>query len=250
MQRPGLILKKPRYGAYNERGLGCRHSRLRRCRTGRGTRSPGDGAAPARAGKPATLGGGTVGSYGLIWVGHNHLAEGEPDTREEVVAYLRWLGGGSLDEARVTAFVDRAPEALRFSERCGVRFRIRGLTDHYYGTAPGARATGRSIEAELISGYDLGDWRECVAAPEDAPCYPMQQTAGSLARPPQPDPREPSPKPTELQPDRANPPTSPQPNTRLLLPCGFSTALTTEVAPKNFRPSAVSLRLVLIMASC
>jgi hypothetical protein len=31
---------------------------------------------------------------------------------------LRWLGGGSLDEARVTAFVDRAPEALRFFERC------------------------------------------------------------------------------------------------------------------------------------
>jgi 3-oxosteroid 1-dehydrogenase len=86
--------------------------------------------------KAATLGGGTVNSYGLVWVGQNHLAAecGPPDTRDEVVTYLRWLGGGCLDEARLTAFVDGAPQALRFFERCGVRFRlIRGLTDHYYG---------------------------------------------------------------------------------------------------------------------
>jgi hypothetical protein len=129
------------------------------------------GLRPLVLEKAATIGGGTVSSYGLIWVGQNHLAEDEPDTRDEVVAYLRWLGGGSLDEARMTAFVDHAPEALRFFERSGVRFRlIRGLTDHYYGTAPGARLTGRSIEAELISGHDLGDWRERIGAPEDTPC--------------------------------------------------------------------------------
>jgi 3-oxosteroid 1-dehydrogenase len=132
------------------------------------------GLRPLVLEKAATIGGGTVSSYGLVWVGQNHLAEecGPPDTRDEVVAYIRWLGSGSLDEARMTAFVDSAPQALRFFERCGVRFRlIRGLTDHYYGTAPGARATGRSIEAELISGYDLGRWRVRIAAPEDTPCY-------------------------------------------------------------------------------
>jgi 3-oxosteroid 1-dehydrogenase len=124
------------------------------------------GLRPLLLEKAATLGGGTVSSYGLIWAGQNHLANGPPDTRDEVVAYLRWLGGGNLDEARMTAFVDRAPEALRFFERCGIRFcLIQGLTDHYYGTAPGARATGRSIEAELISGYDLGDWREVSPRP-------------------------------------------------------------------------------------
>jgi len=132
------------------------------------------GQRPLLLEKASTLGGGTLSSYGLVWVGQNHLAKDDmpPDTRDEVVAYMRWLGGGSLDEARMTAFVDCAPQALRFFERCGVRFRlIRGLTDHYYGTAPGARATGRSVEAELISGHDLGDWRERVAAPEDTPCY-------------------------------------------------------------------------------
>jgi 3-oxosteroid 1-dehydrogenase len=69
-------------------------------------------------------------------------------------------------------FVDCGREAIRFFEGCGVRFRVvRGLTDHYYGTAPGTRAVGRSLEVELISGYDLGDWRERVLDPHDVPCF-------------------------------------------------------------------------------
>jgi succinate dehydrogenase/fumarate reductase flavoprotein subunit len=89
------------------------------------------GLRPVVIEKAATLGGGTVHSYGLIWVGQNHLAQaaGHPDTRDEVLAYLRFLGGGNVDEGRLTTFVDRSPEALRFFERCGVRFRIaRGVT--------------------------------------------------------------------------------------------------------------------------
>jgi 3-oxosteroid 1-dehydrogenase len=48
---------------------------------------------------------------------------------------------------------------------------VRGLTDHYYGTAPGTRAVGRSLEVELISGFELGDWRERVLTPHDVPCF-------------------------------------------------------------------------------
>jgi 3-oxosteroid 1-dehydrogenase len=124
--------------------------------------------------KASTLGGGTVHSYGLIWVGQNHLAQaaGYSDTRDEVVAYMRFLGGGGLDDDRMRAFVDRSPEALKFFERCGVRFRvIRGLTDHYYGKSPGSHAVGRSLEVDLISGSDLGDWRERLSAPDDVPCF-------------------------------------------------------------------------------
>jgi len=120
------------------------------------------GLRPVVLEKASTLGGGTVNSYGLIWVGQNHLAQaaGYSDTRDEVVAYLRFLGGAALDDDRMSTFVDRSPEALRFFERCGVRFHvIRGLTDHYYGKAPGSHPVGRSIEADLISGFDLGDWR-------------------------------------------------------------------------------------------
>jgi phytoene dehydrogenase-like protein len=59
------------------------------------------GLRPVVIEKAATLGGGTVHSYGLIWVGQNHLAQaaGHPDTRDEVLAYL--------------ALRDAAPDALR-----------------------------------------------------------------------------------------------------------------------------------------
>lgn len=124
--------------------------------------------------KAEKLGGGTTNSYGLIWVGQNHLAQaaGYDDNRDDVVAYMRFLSGGFLDDDRMATFVDRGREAIRFFEGCGVRFRVvRGLTDHYYGTAPGTRAVGRSLEVELISGYDLGDWRERVLEPHDVPCF-------------------------------------------------------------------------------
>jgi 3-oxosteroid 1-dehydrogenase len=61
------------------------------------------GLRPLVLEKASTLGGGTVHSYGLIWVGQNHLAEaaGYRDTRDEVVAYLRFLGGGNVDDNRL-----------------------------------------------------------------------------------------------------------------------------------------------------
>src|ERR1700687_1731943 len=74
------------------------------------------GLRPIVLKKAGTLGGGTINSYGLIWVGQNHLAEaaGYGDSRDETIAYMRFLGGGSLDDARMVTFVDRSPEALEF----------------------------------------------------------------------------------------------------------------------------------------
>jgi 3-oxosteroid 1-dehydrogenase len=132
------------------------------------------GLRPVVLEKASTLGGGTVNSYGLIWVGQNHLARaaGYGDTRDEAIAYMRFLGGGSLDDDRMSTFVDRSPEALKFFEGCGIRFRVvRGVTDHYYGKSPGSHAVGRSVEVDLISGFDLGDWRERVLTPQDVPCF-------------------------------------------------------------------------------
>src|SRR5262245_16021046 len=132
------------------------------------------GLKPVVLEKASHLGGGTTNSYGLIWVGHNHLGAeaGYDDNRDDVIAYMRFLSGGFLDEERMATFVDRGREALKFFEACGVRFRVvRGLTGHYFGTAPGTRPVGRSLEVELISGYDLGDWRERVLTPHDVPCF-------------------------------------------------------------------------------
>jgi 3-oxosteroid 1-dehydrogenase len=132
------------------------------------------GLKPVVLEKAPLLGGGTVNSYGLIWVGQNHLAQaaGHDDKRDDVVAYMRFLSGGFLDEHRMATFVDRGREAVKFFEDAGVRFRVvRGLTDHYHGTAPGTRAVGRSLEVELISGFELGEWRERVLTPHDVPCF-------------------------------------------------------------------------------
>lgn len=118
--------------------------------------------------KASALGGGSCYSYGLIWVGANHLAKaaGYSDSRDEVVRYMRFLGGGSSKEERMLTFIDRSPEALAFFEQCGIRFRIvKGVTDHYFDGAPGSMAEGRSVEVEPISGYELGDWRERVLLP-------------------------------------------------------------------------------------
>jgi len=132
------------------------------------------GLQPIVLEKAPTLGGGTVHSYGLIWVGQNFLAReaGIGDSRDEVLAYMRFLGGGAVDEARLSAFVARSPEALKFFWDCGIRFRlVRGVTDHYYDKAPGSHAAGRTVEAELISGDELGDWCDRVLVPHDVPCF-------------------------------------------------------------------------------
>src|SRR5205823_4184034 len=111
---------------------------------------------------------GSSGSARTIW----RRPPDTPTRGAKVLAYMRFLGGGNVDEARLSAFVDRSPEALKFFENCGVRFRVvGGVTDHYYDKAPGSHAVGRCIEADLVSGFDLGDWRERVSVPHDVPCF-------------------------------------------------------------------------------
>ena len=124
--------------------------------------------------KAEKLGGTTTDSYGLIWVGNNHLmaAIGETDKHADIVEYMRFLGGGELDERRMLTFVDRSPEAILFYERCGIPFQpVRGIVDHYFGVAEGARSAGRTIEAGLISGFELGVWRNKVRTPQNAPYF-------------------------------------------------------------------------------
>jgi 3-oxosteroid 1-dehydrogenase len=132
------------------------------------------GLKPLLLEKSDLLGGCTTNSYGLVWVGRNHLQIqfGLRDRSEDIIAYMRFLGGGELNEDRMRTFVDRSPEILKQFSDWGIRFRlVRGVTDHYFGLAPGALAEGRTLEAELISGFDLGDWKDRIVIPDDVPCY-------------------------------------------------------------------------------
>lgn len=122
--------------------------------------------------KSTLIGGGTCHATALIWIGSNHLAkaEGIDDPAEAVMAYLGFLGGGQADPRNLGAFIQHAPGALRFFERCGIGFKlIKGVADHYFGVAPGALRHGRLIEAELISGKVLGKWQHRVMTPKSAP---------------------------------------------------------------------------------
>ena len=122
--------------------------------------------------KNSQLGGTTCDSYGLIWVGDNHLmrAAGQTDTREDIVNYMTFLGGGELEEARMRSLVDQGPRAMRFYEKAGLAFAlVPGVVDHYFGVVKGARGPGRTFEAQLVSGHDLGEWRDKVRTPKDAP---------------------------------------------------------------------------------
>jgi 3-oxosteroid 1-dehydrogenase len=122
--------------------------------------------------KAQKLGGGTSFSMGGIWIGNNHLmrAAGYQDSRDDVLAYMRFIAAEEADEARLLAYVDRGPEALKYFEDLGLRFRIsRGLTDHYFGVAPGSVAEGRCLNTEFIAATDLGAWQDSILAPRDTP---------------------------------------------------------------------------------
>jgi succinate dehydrogenase/fumarate reductase flavoprotein subunit len=130
------------------------------------------GLRPILVEKSDQLGGTTADCYGLIWVGGNHLmrrAE-QDDAREDIIHYLTFLGGGELCDARMLALVDRSPETIAFYESCGIAFQmVGGMVDHYFGVATGARGAGRTLEAPLISGAELGSWRDKVRTPKAAP---------------------------------------------------------------------------------
>lgn len=124
--------------------------------------------------KADVLGGGTTASYGLLWVGANHLARdlGLCDSLEAVLEYMTFVGGGETEPARMAAFAKTAPLAVKFFQDCGAKFQVvRGVPDHYYGIAPGAAASGRSIEAQLICGAELGPWQDRVLRANSSPQF-------------------------------------------------------------------------------
>ena len=60
------------------------------------------GLRPLVIEKADKVGGGTTNSYGLIWVGNNHLAQaaGYEDDRGDIINYMRFLAGGEANDER------------------------------------------------------------------------------------------------------------------------------------------------------
>ncbi|CAH0201307.1 FAD-dependent oxidoreductase [Roseomonas sp. CECT 9278] len=123
--------------------------------------------------KAPKLGGGSAISSGYLWIGANHLdaAAGGTDTPEAVTDYIRYVGAGAVDEARMAAFVAEAPGALRFFEAAGIPFRLSPRIDHY-GMAPGARGAGRIVDTPP---FDAGAFGDAVLLPAG----PLFRVSGS-----------------------------------------------------------------------
>src|SRR5215475_9838080 len=61
------------------------------------------GLKPVLLEKASQLGGTTCDSYGLIWIGDNHLmrAAGHTDSRDQIIDYMTFLGAGEISEPRM-----------------------------------------------------------------------------------------------------------------------------------------------------
>ncbi len=112
--------------------------------------------------KSPLIGGVAAYSGGVVWVGNNHLQRRASLTDSEIDAtrYLRWVArdAGEFDEDLLATFVRRAPEAVEYFSRLGVRFQSTGLGDQYHPDAPGSVPGGRILEV-TVDGDDLGPWR-------------------------------------------------------------------------------------------
>ncbi|MBT4486958.1 MAG: FAD-dependent oxidoreductase [Rhodospirillaceae bacterium] len=120
--------------------------------------------------KAPVIGGTTAMSGGCIWVpGHHHMArQGLKDSRDAAMAYIRAAspdGWHNREEPLWAAFVDHAPEMLKFVEaHSPTRFNPNRDPDPY-AEAPGGMAWGRNISAAPIRIGQLGPWRGKIRTP-------------------------------------------------------------------------------------
>jgi succinate dehydrogenase/fumarate reductase flavoprotein subunit len=108
------------------------------------------------------IGGTTAVSGGAIWVPINdHMGEVEvSDSRDEALTYCTKISAGTVAEEMIETFIDTAPEMVRYlEEHTPLRFTV-WRTPDYYADEPGGKPCGRSLEPEVFSKKELGDWAD------------------------------------------------------------------------------------------
>jgi 3-oxosteroid 1-dehydrogenase len=104
--------------------------------------------------KAHKYGGTSASSGGVLWVPNHGLTQ-NGDSREQALQYLDNLVSGNIQRERLEAFVDQAPEMVRFMKSLGVSVMAAQWPD-YFPTVPGARSD-RSIICPTFDGRELGD---------------------------------------------------------------------------------------------
>lgn len=111
--------------------------------------------------KTAQLGGTSAVSGGGIWIPNNdHIrTSGGQDSFEEAHAYLLAAAQGQVAEERVSAYIEQAPQMLRYAEsRTHVRYRPVPNYADYYQSLPGAKLGYRTLDPLPFDGRRLGGW--------------------------------------------------------------------------------------------
>ena len=74
--------------------------------------------------KAHKFGGTSATSGGVLWIPNHQLDGGNDDSRDEALKYLDSIIGKPVNRARLEAFVDEAPEMLRYLKGTGVEVAV------------------------------------------------------------------------------------------------------------------------------
>jgi 3-oxosteroid 1-dehydrogenase len=110
--------------------------------------------------KSARYGGSSAMSGGGLWIPNNHLMAGVgiEDSPEDAWTYLCETTGGDVPEERLRAYLETAPEMVRYlSEHTRCEFVSLPEYADYYQRVPGSRPGGRSLEPKNFDAGLLGD---------------------------------------------------------------------------------------------
>lgn len=107
--------------------------------------------------KERKFGGTSAVSGGVMWIPNHNLTNGGDDSREAALEYLHATISVPVNEKRLEAYVDQAPQMLAFLTRTGVPVET-GVWPDYFPDKPGARAD-RSLTVPTFDGRRLGDNR-------------------------------------------------------------------------------------------
>jgi 3-oxosteroid 1-dehydrogenase len=115
--------------------------------------------------KRDVVGGSTGFSGGVWWVPDNHVmkrhgAEDSPDLANRYFdAVVTFVGKGTTP-ARRAAFLEQAPEMIRFLEQQGMKFEYPDGWADYYDERDGGHSRGRSLMAKPFDSNKLGPWKD------------------------------------------------------------------------------------------
>ncbi len=118
--------------------------------------------------KAPVYGGTTARSGGWLWIPGTHLAleQGIHEPAGAARAYLEHEATTHFDGARVDAFIENGPKAIKFfTEKTCVQFDMPPIFPDYHAEAPGGLPGGRSMVTRPFDARELGKRVEQLAPP-------------------------------------------------------------------------------------